>query len=152
MPRLGSDVSAASQNVSRSKPKAKPWANLWKVKRQNNQDYLLAAEEGDMQAMLDLLDPAKKMLQVADINTKGADQWTALHYACNEGHGDILEALVEKGIDITAVTKQQRLALHLACARGNLDICRYLCDQPMIDRNALDIDGSTSLHLASQQG
>lgn len=50
--------------------------------------------------MLDLLDPAKKQLQVADINTKGSDEWTALHYAANEGHGDILEALIEKNIDI----------------------------------------------------
>jgi len=54
--------------------------------------------------MLDLLDPAKKMLQVAEINAKGADNWTAMHYAANEGHGDILEILIEKNIDIEAVT------------------------------------------------
>ena len=57
-----------------------------------------------MQEMLDLIDPAKKMLQVADINTKGADQWVALHYAANEGHGDIIEVLIEKGADIQALT------------------------------------------------
>ena len=78
--------------------------------------------------MLDLLDPAKKQLQVADINAKGSDQWTALHYAANEGHGDILEALIEKNIDIQALTKQQRTVLHLAASRGNIDICRLLCD------------------------
>jgi len=54
--------------------------------------------------MLDFINPAKKMLQVAELNTKGADNWTALHYAANEGHGDILEALIEKNIDLQAVT------------------------------------------------
>lgn len=40
-PRLGSES-------ARGKAKAKPWANLWKEKRQNNANYLLAAEEGNM--------------------------------------------------------------------------------------------------------
>jgi len=84
--RLGSE---ASSSQTPRKTKAKPWANLWKEKRLNNSDMLLAAEEGSLQAMLDLLDPAKKQLQVADVNTKGADQWNALHFAVNEGHGDI---------------------------------------------------------------
>lgn len=53
-----------------------------------------------------MIDPAKKLLQVADINTKGVDNWTSLHYAANEGHGDILEALIEKGIDVEAKTSQ----------------------------------------------
>lgn len=85
--RLGSEASTSQQTPR--KTKAKPWANLWKEKRLNNSDMLLAAEEGSLQAMLDLLDPAKKQLQVADVNTKGADQWNALHFAVNEGHGDI---------------------------------------------------------------
>ena len=42
--------------------------------------------------------------------------------------------------------------LHLACARGHVDISRLLCDQIGIDKNALDIDGNTPLHLAAQQG
>lgn len=82
-----------------------------------------------MQEMLDLLDPTKRQLQIADLNTKGADLWTALHYAANEGHGDILETLIERGIDVAAVTNGQRTALHLACTRGYVDISRLLCDQ-----------------------
>ena len=81
-----------------------------------------------MQDMLDLLDPSIKLLQVADINAKGADMWSALHYAANEGHGDILETLIEKSIDVEAQTNQNRTALHLASARGHTDICRLLCD------------------------
>ena len=120
---------SAVQEQRRSKPKAKPWANLWKEKRQNDHDFLLASEAGNMQEMLDLIDSTKRQLQIADINTKGADLWTALHYAANEGHGDILEALIERGIDVAAVTNRQRTALHLACARGHVDISRLLCDQ-----------------------
>ena len=105
-----------------------------------------------MQEMLDLLDPVQKQLQVADINAKGADDWTALHYAANEGHGDICEKLIERSIDVEAVTNRRRTALHLACARGHVDISRLLCDQVAIDKNTVDYDGNTPLHLASQQG
>ena len=48
---LGSESSQTPQDQRpppNKKPKAKPWANLWKEKRQNNQDYLLMAEEGNM--------------------------------------------------------------------------------------------------------
>ena len=78
--------------------------------------------------------------------------WTALHYAANEGHGDILEKLIEMNISVEAVTNRMRTALHLSCARGHVDISRLLCDQVGIDKNALDADGNTPLHLASQQG
>ena len=78
--------------------------------------------------MMDLIDPQKKMLQVADVNTKGADDWNALHFASNEGHGDVVEALITKNINLEAVTSLKRTALHLAAARGHLDICRLLCD------------------------
>ena len=78
--------------------------------------------------MLDLLDSSIKMLQVADLNTKGADQWNALHFAANEGHGDICEVLIEKNIDVEAVTSKKRTVLHLAASRGHTDICRLFCD------------------------
>ena len=32
------------------------------------------------------------------------DMWNALHYAVNEGHGDIAQTLIEKNIDVSAVT------------------------------------------------
>ena len=63
-----------------------------------------------------------------------------------------MEALIDKNIDVEAVTSQQRNALHIAASRGHLDICRLLCDQLLIDRNARDIDGNTPLHLTSSQG
>ena len=34
-----------------------PWANFWKEKKQNNQDYLLAAENGDIETLKKMLDP-----------------------------------------------------------------------------------------------
>lgn len=70
-PRLGSEASVGNNTSKhqsgvgggpRKSTKAKPWENLWKVKRQNNADFLLAAEAGEMQEMLDLIDPTKKML------------------------------------------------------------------------------------------
>ena len=62
MEELGEEVSydkISGRPSSPSAPKTKPWGNLWKKKKQNNLDYLMEAETGNMEGMKDLLDPAK---------------------------------------------------------------------------------------------
>ena len=62
MEEMGGDVSIGDLGARQSSPtipKAKPWGNLWKKKKQNNLDYLMEAETGNLEGMKDLLDPAK---------------------------------------------------------------------------------------------
>jgi ankyrin repeat protein len=56
------------------------------MKKKNDQEYLWAAELGDLEKLNKYLD--KEMMQdmVADINAVGIDQWTALHFAADQGH------------------------------------------------------------------
>ena len=91
----GGDLSIGSIG-GKSSPvsKTKPWGNLWKKKKQNNLDYLMEAETGNLEGMKDLLDPAKQELQFADLNTKGPENWGALHFAANEGHEHVTVELI----------------------------------------------------------
>ena len=130
--------------------KTKPWGDLWKRKKQSNIDFLLEAETGNLQGMIDLLDPAKQQLYFADVNAKGEENWNALHFAANEGHEHITQELINRNIDLECRSTIERTPLHLAAARGHVNICKLLIDQMMVDRNCLDSSENTPLHLASE--
>lgn len=70
------------------KPKA--WSDWWKDKRKNDQDFLASAENGDLKELRRLLDEDTLLDLAADVNVKGLDQWTALHFAANEGQLEIV--------------------------------------------------------------
>ena len=108
--------------------KTKPWANLWKKKKQNNLDYLMEAEIGNLEGMSDLLDPAKQELQFADLNSKGPENWGALHFAANEGHEHIAVELIKRNIDLEGRSNIERTPLHLAAARGHTNLCSLLIE------------------------
>ncbi len=88
----------------------------------------------------------------ADVNAKGLDQWTALHFAANEGHYEVVTFLLTKpSIDKEATSTILRTPLHLAIIRGNLPIVRALI-KAGANKNAKDFDENTPLHLASEFG
>jgi len=51
---------------------------------------LIAAESGDLAEIKRLLDKDKLQDLAADVNHKGLDNWTALHFAANEGKLEII--------------------------------------------------------------
>ena len=68
--RLTGDANT-SMNTNTSTQKA--WGDWWKQKRGNNQDFLFAAEYGNLDELKRLLDKEKLQDLVADVNTKGLD-------------------------------------------------------------------------------
>jgi ankyrin repeat protein len=65
---------------------------------------------------------------VADVNTKGLDQWTALHFAANEGRLEIVKELVKHpDVELDTSSSILRTPLHLASIRGHVGIIRTLC-------------------------
>ena len=89
---------------------------------------------------------------VADINVKGLDQWTALHFAANEGREDVVKELLSHN-DLEKEPKSSilRTPLHLAAIRGHTNIARLLISVGG-DRNVKDFDENTPLHFASEYG
>lgn len=68
--RLTSDLSTSNSQSSQSQ---KAWSDWWKQKRGNNQDFILAAEYGNLEEIKRLLDKEKLQDLVADVNNKGLD-------------------------------------------------------------------------------
>ena len=79
----------------------------------------------------------------------GAEESTAIHFACEKGHLDIVRYLVQQGVD------PQRgpagyTPLHVACEGGHLDIVRYLVQQGVDPQRGPA--GYTPLHEACEEG
>ena len=76
------------------------------------------AELGDERKVKEILEELKKNFYV-DVNARGLDDWTALHFAANENNITIVKLLVENGANPNAKTTYWRTPLHMACMRGS---------------------------------
>ena len=90
----------------------------------------------------------------ANINQLDNDGYTALKEAClsETPLNDLVRLLIEYGANINIKdTELQRTALMCAAQRGHTSIVQYLLEQgaPV---NTQDVDGATSLGIASQLG
>ena len=86
-----------------------------------------------------------------DINSKGLDNWTALHFAAYDDNNVIVEYLIDNGANINAETRFGKTALHITALRGNLETVASLITKG-IDVNYQDEDGNTALHIAAENG
>lgn len=155
-----SNTSTASAKTTNTNP----WGDWWKEKKRNNQDLLWAAENGNIEDVRRLLSKTGPLQDLtAEINHRGLDQWTALHFAANEGHIDIVrELLSHEDCDRECLSSINRTPLHLAAIRGHTNIVRLLLEDPCgsgipveklsIDKNVKDADENTPLHYASEYG
>ena len=74
-------------------------------------------EKGDIGAISTYFDAHPE-----DISRGGEDNTTALHYASMEGRLEVVEYLLVKGADITAVDKYGYNALHYASMGGHRSV------------------------------
>ena len=105
-----------------------------------------------------------------DVDIKDVDGATPLHYACYHGQPEIVKLLLDHGASPLTENFQGRNSLH-ELPRGNCDTISYfpsrslskarlqniLCVAQLlldhgVDVNALDMDHTTALHLASSYG
>lgn len=118
-----------------------------KRKRDKVRALCSACAKGDVTAVIRLLD--------AEVDRDGASDtgMTALHWASNAGHIDIVELLVGAGADLDRVEPDSRWTpLHFACAKPEHEtVARVLIDAGA-DVNALDNVQWSALHLACDRG
>ena len=88
-----------------------------------------------------------------DVNAKGWNGYTPLHYACEKGHFEIVKILTNHPkCNIEAENNSNDRPLHKACKSGNVDILRHLVIDKHCDVNAKGRNGYTPLHYACEKG
>ena len=86
--------------------------------------------------------------QGIDPNAEDNQGLTALHFASNYGHLEIVKLLTQYGANITTESfDKKRTALHLACQAGHFDVANFLINQKL-NINAEDNEKVTPLDLA----
>lgn len=82
-----------------------------------------------------------------------SDGWTALHLACFFGQPEIADALIARGAEVNARSRNrmQNTPLHAAAAGRNQAAVRLLLEHGA-DVNARQHGGWTALHAAAQNG
>lgn len=86
-----------------------------------NEDLWAAARKGDAKTVKELL------AKGADVNAKFRYGATALSYACDRGHLEVVKALVEHGADLNVRdTFYSATPLGWAASKGHVEVVRYL--------------------------
>ena len=107
-----------------------------------------AARDGKINSVQKFLKDA-----TVDVNGKGGwGGWTALHWACNDGHYDIVELLLDHGAEATSSTKRGT-PLMVSCRHGRHSITKLLIARGAdVNGPPVDDDGRTPLHFACSEG
>ena len=74
-----------------------------------------------------------------------------LHWACSDGHTEVVKALLEKGADTHTKTSDGETPMLFASVFGNVEVVKVLLEKGA-DVHAKDSDGYTPLHYAGIYG
>ena len=135
---------AKTPNVARLVPKQK---DLFCQETHSEQSLRTAAEYGQMQIILDLLEDQSLDINAADERTG----LTALHHAAKTNQMETAQILINHGADLSRSEKLGRTALH-CCVQSPGVHCLRLFLQKNADNKFRDLEGMTVWHLAAQEG
>lgn len=117
-------------------------------KKRTNNKFLQAVQCGDIVTCQQLLDKKRGDL-IADVNSKGDNDWTPLHFSCLSGNLNIVNLLLNKKANIDAETTLKFTSLHIATQKGFEEITQCLI-RAGAEVNCRDIYSNTPLHYAVQ--
>jgi uncharacterized protein len=111
-------------------------------------DIFAACMAGAKDSVLAFIDKNPEL-----VRAYSPDGWTPLHLACFFAQPDVAEALIARGADVRARSRNpmQNAPLHAAAAGRNKDAVQALLEHGA-DVNARQHGGWTALHAASQNG
>ncbi|KAL4474754.1 hypothetical protein ABPG74_001450 [Tetrahymena malaccensis] len=127
----------------------KAWNDYWRQIKRLKEDFFDCVQMGDLIGLKEILDK-QNVPFTADI--KWHDEWTPIHYACNEGHADIVQYLITKGADLKAKTSFDYTVLHLGSIRGSHECIKIILENDSSFINEQDKEFNTPLHYACKYG
>ncbi|KAM4745583.1 histone-lysine N-methyltransferase EHMT1a isoform 2-T2 [Anableps anableps] len=105
----------------------------------------LAAKLGHYDVIDHLLNKASKY-----INCQDNGGWTAITWAIEHKHKELVHLFLRKGADVNIRDKEENVCLHWAALSGCDDIAQALLEAGC-DLNAVSIHGDTPLHIAARE-
>ncbi|XP_077597057.1 receptor-interacting serine/threonine-protein kinase 4 isoform X2 [Stigmatopora nigra] len=123
----------------------------------NNADPNLANARGSTPLHLAAekqLKPLAELLlarRSANVDAKDEDQYTALHWAAQNGDEAVARLLLDRGAAIDETDGQGRTPAHVACQHGQENVVRVLLSRGA-DVRVKGKDDWTALHFAAWQG
>eukprot|EP00189_Rhodosorus_marinus_P009955 CAMPEP_0184744504 /NCGR_PEP_ID=MMETSP0315-20130426/7234_1 /TAXON_ID=101924 /ORGANISM="Rhodosorus marinus, Strain UTEX LB 2760" /LENGTH=356 /DNA_ID=CAMNT_0027216213 /DNA_START=69 /DNA_END=1139 /DNA_ORIENTATION=- len=122
---------------------------LLKSGKAGKNELIEATRRGDLETVESLLTDAKWIEAINDVDIF---DYTALHFACEEGHVAIVTSLLEAHADIECATKMHfSRPLHYAAFNGHRNVVLVLA-KAGADLEARTDDGRTALFQASFNG
>ena len=86
-----------------------------------------------------------------DVNARGSDDMTVLHWASRGGHLGIALALLKRGADVHVQDKKKSTPLRYALGEGHIEVARLLLEHGA-ETGAQGMDGWIPLFWASRHG
>jgi Ca2+-binding EF-hand superfamily protein len=95
-----------------------------------NTDIFTATWNNDRSLVKSFVDSDPRLLNAADDSDYG-NGWTALHYACYQGHEALVEYMLEQASSsiVNKANNHGFTPLFYAAQHGHIDICRQLLDR-----------------------
>ncbi|KAH3858130.1 hypothetical protein DPMN_100750 [Dreissena polymorpha] len=124
-------------------------ANLGSCDKNGDTPLHVACKYGYMECIKELLHPHLLCAERKDLSARNFEGLTCLHIAFTNNHVNIMEALLEAGVDINLTEgKTGRTILHNACLSGNVIMVRLLIRYKDCNFDALSYDSLTPFDLA----
>ncbi|XP_050344870.1 oxysterol-binding protein-related protein 1 isoform X2 [Nymphalis io] len=118
------------------------------------ESLLYSARHGELSVVKALLEANKEGKLRLNINCKGKSKtnlgWTPLHLATYFGHADVVEVLLDAGVDVDEVNDTGDTALHKASFIGNEELVILLLNYKA-DVNIMNGEGRTAVDVCKTQ-
>ncbi|MFP3025899.1 MAG: ankyrin repeat domain-containing protein [Wolbachia sp.] len=88
----------------------------------------------------------------ANVDAKSCSGCTALHFAAERGHLDIVKYLVDKEANVDAQDNDGCTPLHIAAQNSHFDIVEYLINHTKVNVSIKSYCDHTLLHFAAEGG
>ena len=94
-----------------------------------------------------IVDDEEDLFSIAD-----AEGWTALHYASQLGHSNVVQLLVARNGACNRESKDNWTPLMLGVNHGHLECVRAVLKHPRIQINKMTVGRGTALHIGCRKG
>lgn len=111
------------------------------------EDLFNAAQEGDLKTLTSLIDTNN-----IDINIELSSGLSLLHYACKSDNLDLINYLIDNGIELSKKSKICEEPIHIAALYGKLETVKLLIENYKINPNVQGADNAPVLSYAAISG